>query len=57
MNNEDHYEHGFSNGFASGLDSGVDQGLELAAQVVDTACSVDESLRKLSQAIRDLKSD
>ena len=31
--------------------------LEEAAQVVDTACCADESLRKLAQAIRDLKSE
>ena len=37
--------------------AGVDQGLEEAACVVDTACHADESLRKLAQAIRDLKRD
>jgi hypothetical protein len=31
--------------------------LERAACVVDTACKVDPSLRKLAQAIRDLKSE
>ena len=36
---------------------GREQGLEEAACVVDTARQVDNSLWKLAQAIRDLKSD
>ena len=52
MNTEDQAEY-----IIAIFQSGVEQGLELAAQVVDTACSADESLHKLAEAIRGLKSD
>jgi hypothetical protein len=50
MSDEDSYINAIYN-------DGRDQGLEEAAQVVDTACCADESLRKLAAAIRDLKSE
>ena len=54
MSEKDHY---LNTGYNDGFNDGREQGLEEAACVVDTACSADESLRKLAQAIRDLKQE